>query len=136
MAVAASNQEEQHLQLLSIFFYIFGGIMAVFACFPIIHFVMGLVFIGLGLGSGTKETLAFAPVGLFISLIAGTVILAGLSFAVCLILTGRFLNQRSHYMFCLVMSGIACVFMPLGTILGVFSLVTLTKPSVKQRFTS
>jgi hypothetical protein len=128
------DQEEQHLQLLSIFFYVLGGIFALFACFPFIHLFLGLFFIGLGLGSGVKETLPFAPVGFFFVVIAGTIILLGMSFAVSLILAGRFLNARRHYTFCLVMAGMACLFMPLGTILGVFTLITLNKPSVKARF--
>lgn len=129
-----ASQEEQHLKILSIFFYVVGGIAVLFSCFPFIHFFMGLFLMGLGLGSGTSELLAFAPIGLFFALFAGSIILLGMSFAICLILTGRFLNERSHYMFCLVMAGIACAFAPLGTILGVFTLITLTKPHVKQLF--
>jgi hypothetical protein len=32
------------------------------------------------------------------------------------------------------MAGIECVFMPFGTVLGVFTLVVLTRPSVKPLF--
>jgi len=37
-------------------------------------------------------------------------------------------------MFCVVMAGIACMFMPFGTVLGVFTLVVLTKPVVRELF--
>ena len=34
----------------------------------------------------------------------------------------------------MVIAGVCCMFMPLGTILGVFTLVTLNKDSVKELF--
>ena len=37
-------------------------------------------------------------------------------------------------MFCTVVSGIACMFMPFGTVLGVFALIVLNRPSVRKRF--
>jgi hypothetical protein len=134
MVEQATTQEEQHLRLLAVFYYVLGGISALFACFPFIHFFIGLFFLGLGLGSGTAEMLPFAGIGLFFTLIAGTIIFVGMSFALCLILTGRFLTAKEHYMFCLVMAGISCAIMPLGTILGVFTMITITKPQVKEMF--
>lgn len=35
-------------------------------------------------------------------------------------------------MFCLIMAGIACLFMPFGTVLGVFTIVVLTRESVRE----
>jgi hypothetical protein len=37
-------------------------------------------------------------------------------------------------MFCLVMASITCMFMPFGTVLGVFTLIVLMRPSVKPLF--
>jgi len=37
-------------------------------------------------------------------------------------------------MFCLIVAGIICIFMPLGTILGVFTIIVLVRPSVKAMF--
>ncbi len=39
------QQDEEHLKLLSIFHYVVGGLAALFACFPIFHLIMGIVFI-------------------------------------------------------------------------------------------
>jgi len=55
-------------------------------------------------------------------------------FAVCLALAGRFLAQRRRYYYCLVMAGIACMFMPFGTVLGVFTIIVLLRESVKELF--
>ena len=37
-------------------------------------------------------------------------------------------------MLCLVVGALECMMMPFGTVLGVFTLIALTKPSVKALF--
>ncbi len=37
-------------------------------------------------------------------------------------------------MFCLVMACVACLFMPFGTVLGVFTIIVLARPSVQTLF--
>jgi len=36
------TQDEQHLDLLSIFHYVVGSLTAFFSCFPLIHVIMGI----------------------------------------------------------------------------------------------
>ena len=36
------NQDEKHLKLLSIFHYVVGGLVAMLACIPILHLIMGI----------------------------------------------------------------------------------------------
>jgi len=38
--------------------------------------------------------------------------------------------------FCLVMAGAECLFMPFGTVLGVFTIILLLQEPVKQLFNS
>lgn len=127
------SEDEQYLKLLSIFHYVVGGIAGVFACFPIIHFVVG---IGILISSFTSSSQGAPPaiVGLFFTLIAGGIILFGWAFAICIILAGRFISQRKNHMFCMVMAGIECMFTPFGTVLGAFTIITLIRPSVKELF--
>ena len=47
---------------------------------------------------------------------------------------GGRLRRRKSRTYCLVAAGIACMFMPFGTVLGIFTIITLTKPSVIQLF--
>ena len=58
----------------------------------------------------------------------------GWTAAVLLAWSGRCLAQRRRYIFCMVMAAIACLFVPLGTVLGVFTIVVLAKPEVKATF--
>ncbi len=37
------DQDLEHLRLLSIFHYVVGGIAGLFACFPCIHLVLGII---------------------------------------------------------------------------------------------
>ena len=131
---AKMTRDEEHLRLLSIFHYVVGGFAALFALFPIIHLIMGLVIIfapNMFAGNGQPPPAFF---GWFFVVFAVLFIILGWTFAICILTTGRFLARRKHYMFCLVMAGVECLFMPFGTVLGVFTIVTLTREPVKQLF--
>ena len=130
------TQDEEHLRLLSIFHYVVSGLAALFALFPIFHLVFGLFLIFAPdkfTGNGHNQPPA-ALLGWFFVIFAVTFITIGWTFAAFVLTTGRFLARRKHYTFCLVMAGVECLFMPFGTVLGVFTLVTLLREPVKQVF--
>ena len=54
--------------------------------------------------------------------------------AICLILSGRYMNRRKHLTFSIVIAAICCLQIPFGTILGVFTLIVLSRPSVKAMY--
>ena len=49
-------------------------------------------------------------------------------------LSARFLRGRRHRTFSLIVAGINCLGIPLGTILGVFTLIVLLRPSVRTLY--
>ena len=51
-----------------------------------------------------------------------------------LIIAGRFLPRRKHYLFVFVVARCECLFMPFGTILGVFTIILLSRESMKSTF--
>ena len=130
------NQEDlEHLRLLSIFHYVVAGIAALFACFPILHLVVGVLMLsGAFPENDPAEGNIMTLVGIFLVAFSGVVILLGLAFSILLILSGTYLKRHVNYTFCLVMAGVACIFMPFGTVLGVFTLLVLMRPSVKNLF--
>ena len=128
------NQDEEHLKLLSIFHYVVGGIAALFAFFPIFHLVFGLAMIFASAALDAKGQGPPAFLGWFFVIFAAMLIAAGLIFAAFVATTGYFLGKRRHHLFCLVMGGVECLFMPFGTVLGVFTIIVLIRPSVKQIF--
>ena len=124
--------EDQNLKILSIFHYVVAGIVALFSLFPIFHVVIGsMMVLGKLDDGGSPPPAAFG--WLFIAF--GTALmLAGITFAICYAYAGRCLDRRRHYMYCLIMAGIGCMFMPFGTVLGVFTIIELQKDHVRAMF--
>ena len=112
----------------AIFRYIVGGLAALFACFPLIHLTIGLVMVFGGF-SGNQAPPAF--VGWLFIILGGGFFLVGQSLAICIIIAGRFLARRKHYHFVFVVACCECLFMPFGTVLGVFTVVFLSPEPVK-----
>ena len=128
------NQDEEHLRLLSVFHFVCAGLAALIACIPIIHLVIGLIMVlrPESFGPGKNQPPAF--IGWFFVILASVFIFLGWTFATVLAWAGRCLRKRKHYTFCLVTAGVACMFMPFGTVLGVFTIIVLSRPSVKALF--
>jgi hypothetical protein len=135
--VVLKREDEDHLRLLSIFHYIVAAMQGLFSLFPLLHFFMGaaMVFAPEKLGGSGKGGPPPDLVGWFFMAFAGGFIVLGLSVATCVAFAGRFLARRKHYLFCLVVAGVTAVMcMPFGTILGVFTIIVLMRPSVKEAF--
>jgi hypothetical protein len=129
------NQEAEHLRLLSIFHYIVGGLLAFFACLPVIHLILGLVLVlkpQLLFGPGNNQPPPF--IGWFFVIFASAFIVLGWTLAIMMVWAGRCLSRRLHHSFCFGMACLGCLFMPFGTVLGVFTIIVLMRPSVKALF--
>jgi hypothetical protein len=129
------NTDNEHLKLLSIFHYVVGGMAGLFARFPIFHLIFGLFFILAPekFDHGSQQPPAL--IGWFFVVFASVFILAGWTLAVLVLMAGRFIARRKHYMFCFVMACVECMFMPFGTVLGVFTILVLHRSSAKELFT-
>ena len=129
------TQDEEHLRLLSIFHYIVGGVGCLFACMPLFHMVFGLVFIlspeTFG-GKGGDAPPAFF--GWLFFVIGLSFFLIGQAISICIIVSGRFLAKRKKYMYSFVLGCIECIFIPFGTVLGVFTIIVLSRDSVKELY--
>ena len=105
------NDDERHLRLLSIFHYVLGGLMSLFACFPVFHLVFGIVLlVAPHVLDGPRPEQQMPQqmatfVGVMFTVLPLVMIVLGWSFAVCLLLAGKFLAQHTHYTFCFVMAG-------------------------------
>ena len=125
------NQDEEHLRLLSIFHYAVGGIAALSACIPFLHLFIGLALLFGAIGGHGGG----APIiGLLFSVMATCFILVGWCLAICLFIAAGYLKSRKHYTFCFVVAAVSCMFTPFGTVLGVFTIIVLSRPSVKEIF--
>lgn len=122
--------------MLRIFHYVCAGMAALFGCIPMIHLGLGLLMLLAPQTFGPAAQQPPRALGLMFVILGGAFILFGWTFAALLAWTGRNLGRRKHYTFCFVMACIACMFMPFGTVLGVFTIIVLLRPSVKSLFES
>jgi hypothetical protein len=128
------DQNEEHLKLLAVFHYVVSAIAGLFSLFPVIHLVLGLAMLsGRFPGGGKVEPDARLVGGFFVGF-AVVWIAIGLMFAICIFFAGRNIARRTRYMYCLVVAAVECMFMPFGTVLGVFTLLVLMKEPVKVMF--
>lgn len=126
-------RDEERLKLLEIFHYVVAGIAALFSFLPVFHLIFGIGI--LVAGTGEKEGgVAFTFMGVAMVVMAGIFICLGLALAGGLFVAGRSLAERKRHFFCLVMAGVQCVFVPFGTVLGIFTIIILMRESVKALF--
>jgi hypothetical protein len=131
------NQDQEHLRLLAIFHYLLGGLMALFGSIPLVYVGVGIALISGLFPEPPNQPPPPMPEslvgGLFVAM-GATFVLIGWTLAAMVAYTGRCLQQYRHYTFCLVIAGLECMCVPLGTVLGVFTIVVLVRPSVKELF--
>jgi hypothetical protein len=127
------DRDLEHLNLLSIFYYIVAGLNLVGTCLLSLYFffIGGVLMFAPRGGHGAPPVQILVPI---VIVIGGFVVLLSLTMAVLAFFTGRFLKQRRHHLFCTVMAVIECLHFPLGTILGVFTILVLQRPRVQQMF--
>lgn len=130
------DPDDEHLRLLTIFHYVMGGLTAFFSCLFLIHIGMGIAMLCnphfLEPQHGQPPPPAF--VGWIFLTVGSVFFLMGEALAVCMFMAGSYIRRRKHYMFAFVVACVECLIVPFGTILGVFSLITLSRESVKARF--
>ncbi|EEF60907.1 hypothetical protein [Pedosphaera parvula] len=126
------DRDLEHLNLLSIFYYIAAGLGLLATCFILLYFiVISGVLAFVPKGPHGPPTQILVPI---MMVVGGFVFLLSLTMAFLTFLTGRFLKQRRHHLFCVIMAVIHCLSFPFGTILGVFTIVVLQRPRVQQMF--
>lgn len=133
-----TTEDADQLRLLSIFYYVLGGLGFLCGCAPVFHMAFG-------------ATLAFAPQAFenhgrepddaVLRMLGGGFLCFGCVFillawtlATLQIVAGRALVAQRRYTFCLVIAALICLSFPFGTALGVLTLIVLLRPGVKVRF--
>ena len=129
------QQDLQQLKLLSIFFYVWGGL----ACLGAVVGAISCVVAGgamMASSSTSEDQAQAAAAGPFIIGVGIFVLVAGLIYGILAIMAaGKFKKHLGGYVFCLVVSIITCISsFPIGTALGIFAIVVLMRASVKELF--
>lgn len=125
------SQDEQNLNLLSIFHYVVGAFTILCSSVFLVHVGIGIAMIAGKLDGkeGPPPELGWVFVAL-----GSMAVIIGWTLGILMIVAGRKLKMRTSRTFCLVIAAIECTLSPFGTILGVFTIVVLMKESVIQLF--
>jgi hypothetical protein len=125
-----------------------AGLAVLGACFAAMYALIGVFFgtmmpvaassggSGAGSSSGMSpaDARVFEMMGWIYGFFGGLGALYALGLAVCLFLCARNLTHRRKWTFVFVIACIQCINMPLGTILGIFTIIVLQRPGVKALF--
>ena len=123
--------DNEHLNLLSIFYFIFGG-LTIFTSFIILAYItlFSAIFTNLPINGSDIEEF---PVGIISLVFAGLFILV-FAYGVLLIIAGVNIRKKDKRVFSLVIGALAITSFPFGTALGVFSIIVLTRNSVIELY--
>jgi hypothetical protein len=124
--------DEKHLRLLVQLHYIVGGLAATIPLFGLAYTALGVALLLGKLSSviPTAHAGGWFPLGmgLFFTLVGGAAAAAN-------ILTARSIETREHRALCLLTATLNCLHIPLGTLLGGFTISVLSRPAVRAAFT-
>ena len=128
------DRDTEQLNLLAIFHYVVAGLAALFSFFPLLYTALGVIFIFAARHGTVKPGEELPPefLGWIFAVVGALLFVIGM--AICILIAGRSLALRKHYSSALVIACIECLFVPFGTILGVFTIVALSPESVKALF--
>ncbi|MBN2362841.1 hypothetical protein JXL83_01780 [candidate division WOR-3 bacterium] len=130
------QEELNNLKTLSLFHFIMSGFTALVSCFPLIHITIGIILLIAGAHGAFDEQSEAPPamVGVIFIIVGGIVVLVGWTLALLIFLAGKNLRKTTRYHYCLAIACLLCIMVPYGTVLGVFSIIVLTREPVKELF--
>lgn len=128
-------EDAEHLKLLSVFYYISAGLTALAGFFPALYIFMGGFLVGGGFPAASSSGPPPPPWLGWVFIGGGLVLMLFIwAIAAAWYLAGKWISERRNWTFCFVMACVSCVNVPLGTALGVFTIVVLQRPSVRVLF--
>ncbi|HTU91266.1 MAG TPA: hypothetical protein VMF69_14395 [Gemmataceae bacterium] len=128
------DKDLQYIKILSIFYFVVGGLLALFSCFALIYLFMGVMFLNMPPTPGAEVPPPPPEIGWIFIVFSIAALLVGWVWAAALMVAGWFLGRCRHYLYCMVMGCSALLFQPFGTVLGVFTIILLIRPNVKRLF--
>jgi hypothetical protein len=132
------KKDSDHLTLIFILHLVAAGLCLAGLGFLAVHFaIMNVVFSNPALWKSQTNAPPFDPTK-FWHIFVWFYVLMGIALwtaAALNGLSGIFLRRRRHRVFSIVIAAINCLQFPLGTALGVFTMMVLMRPSVQDQST-
>jgi hypothetical protein len=133
-----TKTDAEHLQLLAIFHFIVAGLAILGLGFVLLHYLLAsqLFFnpkMWEGQWRGPPVPAEFLVFMRLFYVFFGTCLMLG---GVGNLLSGIWIRARRHRWFSLLVAAINCMQVPIGTILGVFTIIVLMRESVRDSYES
>ena len=130
--------DADHLNLLAIFHFVGAGLAVLGILFLLGHYaMMHAIFTNPKFFENQKQPMPVPPEQIFATMkwfyLAGAVWFV--ASAILNVISGVCLRTRKGRTFSMVVAGVNCLHIPLGTVLGVFTLIVLLRDSVRELFT-
>jgi hypothetical protein len=127
--------DADHLKLLSIFHFIGAGLALLGILFLLVHFAMFQAFFANpkmweNQKQGPPPAEFFAIFKWFYLVMAVWFVGSG----ILNVISGLCIRARKHRTFSMIVAGINCLHFPLGTVLGVFTIIVLIRDSVRELY--
>lgn len=132
--------DRSHLKALAICHYVWGGLEILISSLGILYIVLGFVFMndpgvfGAPAGARPGQPAPQPPppefMGWMFVIMGSCFVALGWTTGILTILSGRGIARRRGRTFSIVMAGLNCLSFPIGTTLGVFTLIVLLRASV------
>jgi hypothetical protein len=129
------KRDSEHLKLLWIFHLVFAGFALLGIGFLLMHYTfMHSMFSNPEKWNAHREAMPpkeFLDAFVWFYLFMGVILLLGF---VLNVMSAVFIWQQRHRIFSLVVAALDCFQIPFGTALGVFTIVVLSRESVRQQY--
>jgi hypothetical protein len=129
------DQDQEHLRLLKIGYYVLSALGAGFTALILVYIsVFGVIFTNVIPAQSNNNAPDPKIMGLIFLVIAGVVLLAGAGGAFLTFYAAKSIGERKRWTFVVVVAALCCFQFPVGTAIGVCSIMVMTRPSVKALF--
>jgi hypothetical protein len=128
--------DADHLRLLSIFHFIGAGLALLGLGFLGVHYLFMHAFLD-NPDMWRNQRGAVPPPREFFAMFKWFYVMFGVWLVASFILnllSGAFISRRENRTFSLVVAFINCIHIPFGTVLGVFTIIVLLRPSVREAY--
>lgn len=127
--------DSSQLSLLSLFHFIGAGLAALGGCFLGLHYaIFHTFFLNPQNWTGRSQP---PPPAWFIEIIFWVYIVMGLFFILSFVsnvISAFYIRARKHRIFSIIVASFNCIHVPLGTLLGVFTICILMRESVCKQY--
>lgn len=127
--------KSQALELAGIFHYVLAALIFLGGLPALIMMGIGTVSV-MGVLSDRPHDMNIALLVLGLIFFAGPMLYLAVTLvmAILVLMAGRRISRRTNLAFCQVIAGLECLCVPFGTVLGIWTLILLTKDVVKNEF--